>query len=193
MNSSYTRYRTGLNIRFLPLLILCVILFLSFMPSSATASLFENRTGHFLSSEAGFVGVEGGLNAGLHRVCETFSYDFAPGSLDASKGARNAPIGYTKPGERFVRVGNKPENLKFTFENPGGTQKGTYAFPEKTFNKIGKNPSKLKDLGDLPGAEPNYYRVLEPPAGTPIQRGTVPGGEFGGRGGVPEVVFPEGF
>jgi hypothetical protein len=29
--------------------------------------------------------------------------------------------------------------------------------------------------------------------GTPIQRGLVPGGEFGGRGGVPEVYFPEGF
>jgi RHS repeat-associated protein len=113
--------------------------------------------------------------------------------IHASKSARSAPIEYTKSGERFVRVGNKAENLKFTFENPGGTQKGTYAFPEETFNKIGRDPAKLKDLGDLPGAEPNYYRILEPPAGTPIQRGTVPGGEFGGRGRVPEVIFPEGF
>ncbi len=33
----------------------------------------------------------------------------------------------------------------------------------------------------------------EPPAGTPVQRGIVPGGEFWGQGGVPEVIFPEGF
>ncbi len=110
-----------------------------------------------------------------------------------SIGAKDAPIEFTKPGERFVRVGEKPENLKFTFETPGGTQKGTYAFPEKTFELIGKDPVKLKDLGDLPGSVPNYYRILEPPARTPIQRGIVPGGEFGGRGGVPEVKFPEGF
>jgi RHS repeat-associated protein len=111
----------------------------------------------------------------------------------ASRAARNAPIEYTKPGERFVRVGSKAENLKFTFEKPGGVPKGTYAFPEETFNLIGKDPTRLKDLGDLPGAEPYFYRSLEPPPGTPIQRGIVPGGEFGGRGGVPEVMFPEGF
>ncbi len=40
--------------------------------SPAPASLFENRTGLFLSSEAGFAGVEGGLDAGLHRVYKTF-------------------------------------------------------------------------------------------------------------------------
>ncbi|PID64493.1 MAG: hypothetical protein CR962_01445, partial [Gammaproteobacteria bacterium] len=32
-----------------------------------------------------FAGVEGGLDAGLHRVYKTFSYNFAPGSLVASK------------------------------------------------------------------------------------------------------------
>lgn len=49
-------------------------------------------------------------------------------------------------------------------------------------------------MGDLPGEEsPTVYRTLEPPAGTPIQRGIVPGGEFGRRGGIPEVFFPEGF
>src|SRR4051812_35924923 len=106
---------------------------------------------------------------------------------DVAKGARDAAVEFTKPGERFVRVGYKPENLKLTFETPGGTQPGTYAFPEDTFLKIGNNPAKLKDLGDLPGSAPQYYRILEPPEGTPIQRGIVPGSEFGGRGGVPEV------
>jgi hypothetical protein len=51
----------------------------------------------------------------------------------------------------------------------------------------------LKNLGDLPGAAPQYYRILQPPAGTPIQRGIVPGGEFGGVGGAEEVIFPKGF
>lgn len=37
------------------------------------------------------------------------------------------------------------------------------------------------------------WRLLQPPPGTPIQRGIVPGGQFGGVGGVPEVIFPKGF
>jgi hypothetical protein len=96
-------------------------------------------------------------------------------------------------GERFVRVGVRPENLKFTFDTPGGIRPGTYAFPESTFNEIGRDPVALKNFGDLPGEPPQVYRVLEPPPGTPIQRGTVPGGQFSGEGGVLEVYFPEGF
>jgi RHS repeat-associated protein len=111
----------------------------------------------------------------------------------ATTGARDAAVTSTAQGERFVRVGAKPENLNMTFEHAGGTRAGTYAFPEKTYNAIGHDPALLKDFGDLPGSLPNYSRLLEPPAGTPIQRGIVPGGEFGGRGGVPEVFFPEGF
>ena len=53
--------------------------------SPATESLSENRTGLFLNQMPGFAGVEGGLNAGLHRVYKTFSYDFAPGSLVGPK------------------------------------------------------------------------------------------------------------
>ena len=97
---------------------------------------------------------------------------------DVAMGARGAAVEFTKEGERFVRVGARPENLKFTFEMPGGVQAGTYAFPEKTFLEIGLYPSALKNLGDLPGPPPQYFRILEPPAGAPIQRGTVPGGEF---------------
>ena len=108
-------------------------------------------------------------------------------------GAKYAPVEYTGPGETFVRVGYEPENLKFTFDNPGGVQPGAYAFPEETFNEIGFDSTKIKDLGDLPGSAPQYYRTLQPPVGTPIQRGIVPGGEFGGTGGIPEVIFPEGF
>lgn len=90
-------------------------------------------------------------------------------------------------------MGAEPRNLNFTFETPGGVRAKTFAFPEETFNEIGNNPLKLKDLGDLPGQPPSVYRVLEPPPGTPIQRGTVPGGQYGGTGGAPEVFFPEGF
>jgi hypothetical protein len=86
-----------------------------------------------------------------------------------------------------VRVGAGPENLT------GGTQPGTCAFPESTFNSIGQDPEALKNFGDLPGQPPQIYRILEMPAGTPIQRGMVPGGEFGGAGGVPEVYFPKGY
>jgi hypothetical protein len=92
-----------------------------------------------------------------------------------------------------VRVGASPENLNFTFETPGGVAPRTYAFPESTFEEIGQDPAALKNLGDLPGEPPTVFRVLDPPEGTAIQRGIVPGGEFGGVGGVPEVFFPEGF
>ena len=115
------------------------------------------------------------------------------GGLAPSVGALDAPIGSTQAGETFVRVGAKPENLNFTFETPGGTRPGTYAFPKSTFDAIGPDPTALKNFGDLPGEPPTVYRELEPPEGTPIQRGIVPGGQFGGEGGVPEVYFPEGF
>ncbi len=110
-----------------------------------------------------------------------------------ARGARVQTPGVTAAGERFVRVGANPKNLKFTFKTPGGVQPGTYAFPESTFNAVGRNPAALKNLGDLPGAAPQYYRILQPPAGTPIQRGIVPGGQYGGVGGVEEVIFPGGF
>ena len=97
-------------------------------------------------------------------------------------------------GQRFVRIGAKPQNLKWTFEHPGGTAPGTYAVPEEYFNSISHDPAFLKDIFDLPDSSlPQYFWVLEPPPGTPIQYGTVPGGEFGGSGGAPEVFFPKGY
>jgi hypothetical protein len=108
-------------------------------------------------------------------------------------GARQAALSVTRAGERFVRVGETAESLKFTFLTPGGAAARTYAFPLDTFTKIGMNPVALKNLGDLPGGLPTVYRILEPPPGTLIQRGVVPGGVFGGAGGVPEVFFPVGF
>ena len=110
-----------------------------------------------------------------------------------ARGASVQTPGVTAAGERFVRVGAGPQNLKFTFETPGGVLPGTYAFPEATFKSIGNNPTALKNLGDLPGTAPQYYRILEPPVGTAIQRGIVPGGQYGGVGGVEEVIFPRGF
>ncbi len=131
------------------------------------------------------------LGRGLIALGEAGFARIAGGLGDVARGARNAPIEFTNAGERFVRVGETPADLKFTFETPGGVKPGTYAFPEKTFNSTGLDPTKLKDLGDLPSS-PQYYRIIEPPAGTPIQRGVVPGGQYGGSGGVPEVIFPEG-
>ena len=111
----------------------------------------------------------------------------------ANVGARDAAVGVTEAGEQFVRVGASAENLNWTFDGAGGTSAGTFAFPEDTFAQIGNDPEALKNLGDLPGEPPSVYRILEPPAGTPIQRGIVPGGQFGGEGGVPEVYFPAGW
>ena len=109
------------------------------------------------------------------------------------KGARDAATTFTTEGEVFIRVGAQPKNLKMTVDGNTGTLPGTFAFPKTTFDAIGRNPVKIKDLGDLPGSAPQYFRELRPPFSTPIKRGTVPGGEFGGKGGVPEVLFPEGF
>ena len=107
-------------------------------------------------------------------------------------GAKFQPRGITAVGERFVRVAATPERLNFTFDKSSGALPGTFAIPEATFKTIGHDPTALKNLLDLPGAAPVYFRVLEPSAGTTIQRGIVPGGEFGGVGRVPEVLFPEG-
>lgn len=110
-----------------------------------------------------------------------------------ARGASVQTPGVTIAGESFVRLGANPQNLRFTFETPGGVQPGTYAFPASTFNAISRDPVALQNLGDLPGAVPQYFRILEPPAGTPIQRGIVPGGQYGGVGGVEEVIFPGGY
>lgn len=125
-------------------------------------------------------------SAGARTLTETqLEFPFA-------RGAAVQTPGVTVEGETFVRVGARPWNLKFG-ATPGGAQPGTYAFPQATFETIGENPAALKNFGDLPGAAPQYFRTLSPPAGTLIQRGIVPGGEFGGVGGVPEVIFTKGF
>lgn len=51
----------------------------------------------------------------------------------------------------------------------------------------------MQDLGDLPGGMPRFFKELQPPPGTPIQRGLTPPGHFGGRGFAEEVIFTEGF
>lgn len=110
-----------------------------------------------------------------------------------TRGASIQTPGVTTAGETFIRTGAAPRNLRFGSTSLSGAEPGTFAFPEATFNSIGQNQAALKNFGDLPGAVPQYFRTLSPPAGTPIQRGIVPGGEFGGVGGVPEVIFPKGF
>jgi RHS repeat-associated protein len=110
-----------------------------------------------------------------------------------ARGASIQTPGVTTAGETFVRVGAAPKYLNYSFDGAGGALPKTYAMPEATFNAIGRNPAALQSLLDLPGSAPVYYRYLQPPPGTLIQRGIVPGGEFGGVGGTPEVLFPKGF
>lgn len=120
-------------------------------------------------------------------VYEQLEFPFA-------RGARIQTPGVTTAGETFVRVAATPERLNFSFNGAGGALPRTYAMPEATFNAIGRDPAVLKSLLDLPDySAPVYYRYLQPPPGTLIQRGIVPGGEFGGVGGVQEVLFPKGF
>ena len=90
----------------------------------------------------------------------------------------------TKAGEVFVRVAATEEG---TFVRPG-----SYAIPESVFRELGQDLKLLKNALDLPGGEPLFYRYVYPSVGTPIKRGIVPGGEFGGVGGYPEVIFPNG-
>jgi hypothetical protein len=101
-----------------------------------------------------------------------------------ARGASIQTHGVTQAGETFVRVGAS--------EASTGVRAGSYAMPEATFNALGRDPAVLKNALDLPGSAPQYFRYIRPPAGTPIQRGIVPGGEFGGVGGHPEVIFPKG-
>ena len=102
-----------------------------------------------------------------------------------ARGASVQTPAVTRAGEVFVRVG--------ATEASTAVRAGSYAMPEATFNALGRNPAVLQNALDLPGAAPQYYRYVYPPAGTPIQRGIVPGGQFGGAGGYPEVIFPKGF
>lgn len=140
----------------------------------------ENRT---LGTSSAFVDFSEFLAA---KTATQLEFPFA-------RGASIQTPGVTTAGETFVRVGAGPQNLKFGSSSLSGAQPGTYAFPGSTFNAIGQNPAALKNFGDLPGAAPQYFRILQPPPGTPIQRGVVPGGQFGGVGGVPEAIFPKGF
>ncbi len=102
------------------------------------------------------VGAVGGVAAAGIRVAVAAVGELVTADVVAAEGvgAIDAPVGLTQEGETFVRVGAGPENLKFTFDTPGGTQPGTYAFPEGTFNEIGPNPEALKNFGDLPGEAP---------------------------------------
>ncbi len=106
--------------------------------------------------------------------------------------AMNAPLDHTQSGETFIRAASSAEKLRFSFKSPGGTLGQTHAFPKNQFLKFNNDPQIMRNLGDLPGA-PTVYREISPPPGTPIQRGIVPGGEYGGDGGAQEVYFPEDF
>lgn len=101
-----------------------------------------------------------------------------------ARGASIQTPGVTQAGEVFVRVG--------ATEASTAVRAGSYAMPESTFNLLGRDPGVLKNALDLPGSAPQYFRYIRPPVGTPIQRGLVPGGEYGGVGGFPEVIFPKG-
>ena len=157
------------------------------------------RAAVLLVSLAAGTAVFGGLSAlaGARSAgaAAAISEDTIPAGyrLVAPRGAINAPVEFTKPGETFIRVSANPRGLNFSFKSPGGVQGGTYAFPEEQFLKFQSNPLTIKYFGDLPGEAPTVYGRITPPAGTPIQRGIVPGGQFGGAGGAQEAYFPNDF
>ncbi len=98
-----------------------------------------------------------------------------------ARGASTQTPDVTRTGEVFVRVGATEES---TVPRSGG-----YVMPATTFNFFRRAPDLLKDSFDLPGSAPKYYRYIFPPAGTSIQRGIVPGKEFGGNGGYEEGIL----
>jgi len=134
------------------------------------------NVGNALSGESPIGALEGSAAKGTGQLVQT-EFAFA-------RGASIQTPGVTQTGEIFVRVG--------ATEASTAIRAGSYAMPEATFNALGRNPAVLKDALDIPGSAPQFFRYIRPPAGTPIQRGIVPGGEFGGVGGHPEVIFPRG-
>ena len=150
------------------------------------ASLLASLTGifaRFLLAAIRVVARRMGLE---HCMCK-FKLPIGP----FSGGAKNAPLDWTGKGEMFARVSATIPGLKIS--STGGFLAGTFAFPLQTYLGIGWNPALLKDLGDLPGPLPKFLQITEAPECIPIRRGIVPGNEFGGRGGIPEVLFPFGF
>ena len=65
-------------------------------------------------------------------------------------GARFARVTTVQPGERFVRVAAKPEQLNFSFKSPGGVRAGTYAFPEEVFAKSAKTLARFRTTEIFP-------------------------------------------
>ncbi len=159
--------------------------------ATVDANLFLALSTEGFSAEA--EGATGGLLSADPTGGSTIEGTATQLEFGFARGASIQTPGVTTAGETFVRVGAVPENLNFGLESLSGARPRTFAFPEATFNSIGQNPAALQNFGDLPGAAPQYFRVLRPPAGTPIQRGIVPGGQNGGVGGVGEVFFPRGF
>nr|ART36397.1 C664 [uncultured bacterium] len=152
-----------------------------------TASLIITLTGiraAFLLAALRVVARRMGLE---HCLCK-FKIPRVPYSGPAS----GAPLDWTGPGEIFVRVASTIPKLKIS--PTGGFLAGTYAFPLAGYLLVGWDPVLLKDLGDLPDPDlPKYLHQAMAPDCTPIKRGIVPGGQFGGRGGLPEALFPFGF
>ena len=151
------------------------------------ASLLASLTGVFARFALAAIRVIAKRMRLEHCICK-FKFPIGP----YSGGAAGAPLDWTKPGEIFVRVASIPEKLKISAT--GGFLADTFAFPLATYLGIGWDPAALKNLGDLP--DPNLPTVMhqaEAPECTPIKRGIVPGGEYGGIGGIAEVLFPFGF
>jgi RHS repeat-associated protein len=150
------------------------------------ASLLASLTGIFARFALAAVRVVARRMGLEHCMCK-FKLPIGP----FSGGAKDAALDWTGKGEVFARVSATIPGLKIS--PTGGFLAGAYAFPLQTYLNIGWNPALLKDLGDLPGPLPKFLHIAEAPECIPIRRGIVPGGEFGGTGGIPEVLFPFGF
>ena len=118
--------------------------------SPATESLSENRTGLFLNQMPGFAGVEGGLNAGLHRVYKTFSYDFAPGSLVVPKKSGYVDLTDAR-GKRHILEGDATGGgHRFGTGQPGKSEFPSNWSDEKILHEISDiatDPSSTFRLG----------------------------------------------
>ena len=130
----------------------------------------------------------------IGRSAEFFAAETTATQLEFpfASGASIQTPGVTTAGETFVRVGAGPQNLKFRRHRSVGRNREPMLSRRRRL-MLWTRPGSAKESRRPAWCSARYYRILQPPAGTPIQRGIVPGGQFGGVGGAQEVIFPKGF
>ena len=125
------------QIQFILIWLLLAVVFMLTTTPVVTASLSQNRVGGYHNFFQGCTGAEPDLNAELHRAYGIFSYDFAPGSLDASKktplwsstknksSVENAFGHWKKHGKEFPEIQNAKQYAEKTKDFLNNPPKGT--------------------------------------------------------------------